>query len=50
MPRGGSTSPFEEYTQQILALNREQPDRCPAALKIAAANKKTRENAFAPCA
>src|SRR5262252_3674092 len=26
MPRGGSTSPLEEYAQQILALNREQPD------------------------
>jgi transposase len=24
MPRGGSTSPLEEYAQQILALNREQ--------------------------
>lgn len=26
MPRGGSTSPLEEYAEQILALNREQPD------------------------
>ena len=26
MPRGGSTSPLEEYAQQIHALNREQPD------------------------
>ena len=26
MPRGGSTSPLEKYAQQILALNREQPD------------------------
>jgi transposase-like protein len=26
MPRSGSTSPLEEYTQQILALNREKPD------------------------
>lgn len=26
MPRGGSTSPLEEYAQQILALNRERPD------------------------
>jgi transposase len=26
MPRGGSTSPLEKYTQQILALNRERPD------------------------
>ena len=26
MPRGGSTSPLEEYAQQILALNREKPD------------------------
>ena len=26
MPRGGSTSPLKEYAQQILALNREQPD------------------------
>jgi transposase len=26
MPRGGSTSPLEKYSQQILALNREQPD------------------------
>jgi transposase len=26
MPRGGSTSPLEEYAQQILALSREQPD------------------------
>src|SRR4029077_19025611 len=27
MPRGGSTSPLEEYAEQILALSREQPDR-----------------------
>ena len=26
MPRGGSTSPLEKYSQQILALIREQPD------------------------
>ena len=26
MPRGGSTSPLEKSAQQILALNREQPD------------------------
>jgi transposase len=26
MPRGGSTSPLEDYAQQILALNRERPD------------------------
>jgi transposase len=26
MPRGGSTSPLEEYAQQILALSREQPE------------------------
>ena len=26
MPRGGSTSPLEEYAHQILALNRERPD------------------------
>jgi transposase len=26
MPRGGSTSPLEKYSQQILAINREQPD------------------------
>jgi len=25
-PRGGSTSPLEEYAQQILALNRDRPD------------------------
>ena len=27
MPRGGSTSPLEKHSQQILALIREQPDR-----------------------
>ena len=26
MLRGGSTSPLEEYAEQILALNRERPD------------------------
>ena len=26
MPRGGSTSPLEKYSQQILAINREQQD------------------------
>src|SRR5499427_10619349 len=26
MPRGGSTSPLEEYAEQILALNHERPD------------------------
>jgi transposase len=25
-PRGGSTSPLEEFTTEILALNAEQPD------------------------
>lgn len=26
MPRGGSTSPLEKYSRQILAVNHEQPD------------------------
>jgi transposase len=40
MPRGGSTSPLEEYAQQILALNREQPD--PALDEIVLAPRKRR--------
>ncbi len=35
MPRGGSTSPLEEYAERILALGVEQPDLTLAEIVMA---------------